>query len=225
MTNKSKTLYSIGSSDKDALSHREGLREQDKAALGRLYDGRGTAEDLNLAACLYIELGEHANAEELRRSLTIEDAVLLELNRSDKPSELGLHMVAHSAHGDGEFEIWTGDAGRFRRVVSTDCIAEYRWEAVVKDESLTIEQQKALRKFWWHMCKRIARDANIQYYCGCFTETLHLAVEAYELLHPERQKGEFEKELLASNVAADSDVLRLRRRIEELERGGDQDDD
>jgi hypothetical protein len=220
MTNKAK--YSIGSSDKRALSAIEGLGEQDKAAIGRLWGACGTAEDLVLAASLYDELGEHANAEELMKLLTIEDAVLLELNRSDKPSEIGLHMVAHSAHGDGEFEIWTGNAGRFRRVVSLDCVAEYRWEIIADaDESLTIEQQKALRKFWWHMFVRIGRDANIQYYCGAFTKSLRLCVEAFVALHPERAREDVERELLASNVAVDSDVLRLRRRVEELERGGD----
>jgi len=132
--------------------------------------------------------------------------ILTELNRSDNPAELGLQL--------NPIEIWTGDAVKFRRIGSLDCVAEYRWET---DESLTIEQQKALRAFWWHMCKRIARDANTQYYCGAFTESLRLCVEAYELLHPERPKGEFEKELLASNVASDADVLRLQKRIEEFE--------
>ena len=58
--------------------------------------------------------------------------ILIELNRSDNPAELGLNLVDHSA--DGEFEIWTGDAGRFRRVVNLNCIAEYRWEM---DKSLS----------------------------------------------------------------------------------------
>jgi hypothetical protein len=85
------------------------------------------------------------------------------------------------------------------------------------ETELTIEQQKALRAFWWHMCKRIARNANIQYYCGAMTETLRLAVEAYDLLHPDRPKGDFEREILSSNVALDSDVRRLKSRIDELE--------
>lgn len=87
------------------------------------------------------------------------------------------------------------------------------------EESLTIEQQKALRAFWFHMCKRISRDANIQYYCGALTETLRLCIDAFVALHPERMREGVERQLLASNVACDSDVLRLQKRIEELQRG------
>jgi hypothetical protein len=144
--------------------------------------------------------------------------ILTELNRSDNPAELGLHLVAHRRMVNGKFEIWTGDAGKFRRIVNLDCIAEYQWEIISDaDGSLTIEQPNALRKFWWHMCKRIARDANIQYYCGALTETLRLCIDAFVALHPDRIWEGVERRLLASNVASDADVLRLQKRIEEIE--------
>jgi hypothetical protein len=85
------------------------------------------------------------------------------------------------------------------------------------ERELTNEQSTALHAFWWHMCKRIARDANIQWYCGSMTETLRLAVEAYGELHPDMDKGAFEREMLSSNVAGDADICRARKRIEELE--------
>lgn len=82
---------------------------------------------------------------------------------------------------------------------------------------ITQEQAQALRKFWWHMCNRIARDANIQWYCGAMTRTLELAVESYSVLHPDRDPKDFESDLMASGVASDADVCRLMDRIKELE--------
>ena len=49
-----------------SLSDIEGLGEPDKAAIDRLYEGRGTAQDLRLATLLFEGLGEHALAEHLR---------------------------------------------------------------------------------------------------------------------------------------------------------------
>jgi hypothetical protein len=62
-----KHLYSIGYSQVKMLSTIEGLGEPDLSAIRRLGDFRGTAEDLELAAGLYDSVGEHANAENLRR--------------------------------------------------------------------------------------------------------------------------------------------------------------
>jgi hypothetical protein len=86
-----------------------------------------------------------------------------------------------------------------------------------KMDNLTIEQQAALRRFWLHMCIRISKDANIQYYCGAMTETIRLAVEAYSKLHPEKDAEEFERVMLSSNVSDDCDVVRLQKLIWELE--------
>lgn len=82
------------------------------------------------------------------------------------------------------------------------------------ERKFTSEEGKALHAFWWHMCGRIARDANIQWYCGSMTETLRLAVEAYGALHPDRDKEAFERDLLSSKVAGDSDVCRFRNALE-----------
>jgi hypothetical protein len=87
----------------------------------------------------------------------------------------------------------------------------------MSEKSYTIQQQKALLDFWFHMCNRIARDANIQYYCGTMTETLRLAVDAYHELHPEISREELEARLISSGVSNDSDVIRLKERIKELE--------
>ena len=86
---------------------------------------------------------------------------------------------------------------------------------------LTKAQGNALCTFWLHMCNRIARDANIQYYCGAMTQTLKLAVDTWVALHPEKTRDEVENELLMSRVSDDSDKVRLKRRIEELESGVD----
>jgi len=85
------------------------------------------------------------------------------------------------------------------------------------DREFTQEQAKALHEFWFHVCKRIARDANIQYYCGFMTETLRLAVEAYGALRPDKNKAEFSVSLVSSHVADDADIVRAKKLIEELE--------
>lgn len=87
------------------------------------------------------------------------------------------------------------------------------------EKIITQEQAQALLKFWRHMYQRIARDANIQYYCGALTETLRLAVDVYAILCPEADASVWKKKLLESKLSGDADVCRLKRRIEELEAG------
>lgn len=81
------------------------------------------------------------------------------------------------------------------------------------------DMARALRDFWWHMCKRIANDANIQYYCGSMTETLRLAVEAYGAIYPNRDKEVFRLNLLSTGLSEDADVCRLKKRISNIENG------
>jgi hypothetical protein len=74
--------------------------------------------------------------------------ILIELNRSDNPAELGLHLVAHWGMMDGKFEIWTGDAGRFKRISGIDCIAWYRWDNVYCEDCPDSKYEGSL----WEYC-------------------------------------------------------------------------
>jgi hypothetical protein len=66
-----------------------------------------------------------------------------------------------------------------------------------------------------HVLRRIHGDPNVQYYCGAFTEALRLLSDAYA-----QATGENSEEIARTAATADcgeADVLRLKRRIEELE--------
>jgi TPR repeat protein len=63
--------YSIGyarARELEALLDRFGAGRPEYAAIERLQDGRGTRQDVELAAHLYEQAGEGAGAAELRRS-------------------------------------------------------------------------------------------------------------------------------------------------------------
>jgi hypothetical protein len=61
--------YMIGNNAVRLLLGLPGLGEQDKAAIWRLEDFKGSADDLRHAARLFDDAGEPANAESLRTLL------------------------------------------------------------------------------------------------------------------------------------------------------------
>lgn len=68
-----KNEYFIGDNAARLLLGLPGLGEQDKAAIWRLEDFKGSADDLRHAARLFDDAGEHANAESLRTLLRDEE--------------------------------------------------------------------------------------------------------------------------------------------------------
>jgi hypothetical protein len=69
--------YAIGAGHMRGLSTITDLSESELAAIYRLYDFRGSREDVEVCIRLYESIGEHGNAKHLRDLIAVQESPII----------------------------------------------------------------------------------------------------------------------------------------------------